>query len=169
MRFATYGILFMRVIRRYMRALGQTFYIPLFCQMKALLLMRSNHQLKGISLKIKPAVIDPVNALSISFSSQIRSNISETRKPPVVHGAVTSFLPQSRSLAYLAHLIIGATFSSNVTVVWQIQLDAQSKNFEDTVGTATNDFQDFTVRKDGNRFLVRNNDGFDCFCVYFAN
>lgn len=86
-----------------------------------------------------------------------------------MHGGVTSFLPQSRSLAYLAHLLIGATFSSNVTVVWQIDLDAQSKNFEDVVGTATNGFQDFTVHKDSNRFLVRNNDGFDCFCVYFAN
>jgi hypothetical protein len=39
--------------------------------MKALLLMRSNHQLKGISLKIKPAVIDPVNALSIAQSAPV--------------------------------------------------------------------------------------------------
>ena len=86
-----------------------------------------------------------------------------------MHSAVTSFSSQSRSLAYLTHLLIGATFSSNVTVVWQIQRDAPSKNFEDVVGTATNSFQDFTVHKDDNRFLVRNEDGFDCFCVYFAN
>lgn len=69
----------------------------------------------------------------------------------------------------MANSCIGATFSSNVTVTWEIQEDAQSKAFEEAVGTATNGFQDFTVKKDDSRFVFRNNDGFDCFTVYFAN
>lgn len=65
--------------------------------------------------------------------------------------------------------MVEAVFSSNVVVTWQIELDAPSKNENDMVGTASNGFQDFTVHKGSAKFIFRNNDGFDCFAIYYAN
>jgi hypothetical protein len=80
-----------------------------------------------------------------------------------------AFVSKNQIVQKLISRFIGATFSSNVTVVWQIELDAQSKGFEAPVGTATNGFQDFTVKKDDARFVFTSNDGFACFSIYFAN
>ncbi|KAJ9660425.1 hypothetical protein H2198_002543 [Neophaeococcomyces mojaviensis] len=62
-----------------------------------------------------------------------------------------------------------AAFANGTLVKWQIEPDAQSKNQNDVVGWASNPYQRFTVHKaDKGKWIFKNNDGYDCFAVYYA-
>lgn len=78
------------------------------------------------------------------------------------------YLSSIRKLLLTECFVTGATFSSNVTVVWQIEVDAQSKSADAVVGSADNGFQSFTIHKDTERLLATNADGFQMFTVYYA-
>lgn len=77
-------------------------------------------------------------------------------------------MARSDRLTLLVHLL-GAAFANGTLVKWQIEPDAQSKNQNDVVGWASNPYQRFTVHKaDKGKWIFKNNDGYDCFAVYYA-
>jgi hypothetical protein len=61
------------------------------------------------------------------------------------------------------------TFATGVRVTWNIHINAHKAKFQSSVGQATNGFHNWTVKRDDERFVFRNSDGFNCTSIYFAN
>ncbi len=63
---------------------------------------------------------------------------------------------------------IDATFADGVKVVWNIRKDGFHTGRDTVVGTASNGFESWTVKRDKDTFMFQNGDGYDCVKHYYA-